>query len=194
MKMLPNIITVCRLIAVPVTVYFILVGELQPAFWLFVAAGVSDAVDGAVARLCNARTALGAVLDPLADKALLVSVYLSLTHSGLVPLWLTILVVSRDLLIIASVLLLAFLLRKPVPMEPLTISKINTLAQLVLAGLVLAVYGLGVPTPDILGHSMLSWLMAVVAGTTVLSGMMYLIASDLVRDRLGDGGPGRDSA
>ena len=78
MRLIPNIITIGRLIMVPVTVYCILTGELTVAFWLFVAAGVSDAVDGAIARLCDAQTLLGAFLDPLADKALLVSVYLSL--------------------------------------------------------------------------------------------------------------------
>jgi cardiolipin synthase len=176
MRLIPNIITLGRLVAVPLTVYFILIGELEVAFWLFVAAGVSDAIDGAIARLCDARTVFGAFLDPLADKALLVSVYLSLARDGLLPLWLVILVVFR--------VLLSYTLRQPVTMRPLVVSKLNTLAQLMLAALVLAINGPGLPgfdqPPVLFGHSLAGLLEGVVAVTTVLSGAGYVLRCDLL--------------
>ncbi|MEI7609723.1 MAG: CDP-alcohol phosphatidyltransferase family protein [Rhodospirillaceae bacterium] len=179
MRAVPNIITIGRLIMVPVTVYCLLTGELEAGFWLFVAAGVSDAVDGAIARLCDARTVLGAYLDPLADKALLVCVYLSLAKIGLMPLWLVVLVVSRDLLIVGWVLL-SYTLRQPETMKPLFISKANTFAQLTLAALVLAVSGLELSDPVVLGVRVAAVLQGLVAATTVLSGFSYLATSKLL--------------
>ena len=184
-RLIPNIITIGRLIMVPVTVYCILTGELTVAFWLFVAAGVSDAVDGAIARLCDAQTLLGAFLDPLADKALLVCVYLSLSKIGLMPLWLVVLVVSRDLLIVGWVLL-SYTVRQPEAMKPLFISKANTFLQLVLAALVLAVSGLELSDPALFGVRLDSVLQGLVATTTVLSGFGYLVTSKLL---VGEGGP-----
>ncbi len=187
MRLLPNIITLGRLVAVPLTVYFILIGDLAVAFWLFVAAGVSDAVDGAIARLFDARTVLGAFLDPLADKALLVSVYLSLAKIGLLPLWLVILVVFRDLLIVGGVLL-SYTLRQPVVLRPLYVSKLNTLAQLMLAALVLAVNGPGLPGIEsltVFGQTPTVALEGGVALTTVLSGVVYVLRSELL---FGNGG------
>lgn len=179
MRLVPNIITIGRLIMVPLTVYCILTGELTAAFWLFVAAGVSDAVDGAIARLCDARTVLGAFLDPLADKALLVSVYLALCNIGLMPLWLVVLVVSRDLLIVGWVLL-SYTVRQPEAMRPLFISKANTFAQLTLAALVLAVGGLDLAEPTLFGVRIAALLQGLVATTTVLSGFGYLATSKLL--------------
>ena len=88
------------------------------AFMLFVLAGVSDAVDGTVARYFNQQTELGTILDPIADKLMLVCVFISLAYLGSIPLWLVILIVSRDLLIIFGVLL-AFVLSLPVTIRPL---------------------------------------------------------------------------
>ena len=179
MSMLPNIITLGRLFAVPLTVYFLLVGDLEVAFWVFVAAGVSDAVDGAIARMFDARTIIGGFLDPLADKALLVSVYVSLAKIGLLPLWLVILVVFRDLVLVGGVML-SYTLRYPVAMQPLYISKINTLAQLTLAALVLAAGGAGLPDPLVFGHPLSVLLEGVVAVTTVLSGVAYVAGSEML--------------
>jgi len=187
MRMLPNIITLGRLFAVPLTVYFILVGDLEVAFWIFVAAGVSDAVDGAIARLFDARTIIGGFLDPLADKALLVSVYVSLAKIGLLPLWLVILVVFRDVVLVGGVLL-SYTLRAPVAMQPLYVSKLNTLAQLMLAALALAVSGPGLPDPVLFGQPLTVLLQGTVAVTTVLSGAVYVARSELLF-----GGPGRSA-
>ncbi len=179
MRLVPNIITTGRLIAVPVTVYCVLAGQLNAAFWLFVAAGVSDALDGAIARFFDARTEVGAFLDPLADKALLVSVYISLCNVGLMPLWLVVLVVSRDILIVAWVLL-SYTVRQPEAMKPLFISKANTFLQLMLAALVLAVGGLGLADPQLFDLRVLLVLQGLVATTTVLSGFSYLAMSKLL--------------
>ena len=88
MRHVPNILTGLRLASVPLTVWLLLDGRVSLAFWLFIAAGVTDAVDGAIARLFDARTPLGQWLDPLADKVLLVSVYVVLGLAGALPLWL----------------------------------------------------------------------------------------------------------
>jgi cardiolipin synthase len=134
---LPNLITIGRLFLVPFTVWLIVKGESATAFWIFILAGVSDAVDGFLARQFNLRSVLGSYLDPLADKVLLVSIYVTFAVLNEIPLWLAILIVSRDILIIGAVML-AGMLGQPVEMRPRIISKANTVAQIVLAGLVLA--------------------------------------------------------
>ena len=134
---IPNLITLGRVILVPVVFWLLLTGELQPAFLAFVIAGISDAVDGFLAKRFGWETELGAYLDPLADKLLIVCIFIALGVTARLPSWLVILVVSRDLLIIIAVVL-SWLLDRPTPMKPLAISKINTLVQIVLAGTVLA--------------------------------------------------------
>ena len=104
---------------------------------MFVIAGISDALDGYLAKQNNQTTQLGAILDPMADKTLLVGVYITLGLHGSLPNWVVVLVVFRDLLIIGGILIL-FLVRLDVKMQPLLISKINTASQLALAAIVLA--------------------------------------------------------
>ena len=133
---LPNTLTLGRLIAVPVVVWLIASQRFELAFWLFVAAGVTDALDGYLARKLNQRTTLGAYLDALADKMLLMSMYVTLAIIGDVPGWLAIMIVSRDLMILGAVVL-SWLLDQPMPIAPLFISKINTTGQIVTAALVL---------------------------------------------------------
>ena len=122
-------------------VWSIMNGWMLAAFLLFLAAGVSDAIDGYLAKRFAMTSELGAYLDPLADKALIVSIYVTLGVSGEIPRWLVILVVSRDIMIVGAVLL-AWLVGKPLPMKPLLVSKLNTAAQLVFACVVLATLGL----------------------------------------------------
>jgi cardiolipin synthase (CMP-forming) len=138
---LPNLITLGRILSVPVMVWAIASGQMLIAFALFLAAGVSDAVDGFLAKRFGMASELGAFLDPLADKVLIVSVYVALGISEALPRWLVILVVSRDLMIIGAVIL-SWLVGRPVPLKPLFVSKVNTAAQIALAGLVLASLGL----------------------------------------------------
>lgn len=123
--------------SVPVIFWLLLSGEHRAAFFVFLAAGVSDALDGFLAKRFDWRTELGAVLDPLADKLLLVSLFIALGVSKDLPLWLVLAVVSRDILIVAGVLV-SWLMDQPVAIKPLIISKANTLAQIVLVATVLA--------------------------------------------------------
>jgi cardiolipin synthase len=138
----PNMITAARLLVVPLIVWLILENHLTTAFWLFVAAGISDGIDGALARSFRARTKLGGFLDPAADKALLMAVYVSLAVADLVPNWLVYLIVIRDVLIVTGVGVLT-LMKERLAMQPLAISKFNTFVQLAVAALVMAVNGPG---------------------------------------------------
>ena len=106
---LPNLITLARIIMVPVVVWAIASRQMQIAFLLFLAAGVSDAVDGFIAKRFNMASELGAHLDPLADKTLIVSIYVALGITEAIPRWIVILVVSRDILIVGGVMLAWFL-------------------------------------------------------------------------------------
>ena len=137
---IPNLITLARILLVPVVVWAIASNQMLFAFLLFAAAGVSDAVDGFLAKRFGMASELGAYLDPLADKVLIVSIYVSLGIVDALPRWLVILVVSRDLLIVGGVLF-SWLLGKPVSVKPHPVSKANTAAQLLLVGLVLAALG-----------------------------------------------------
>jgi cardiolipin synthase (CMP-forming) len=165
---IPNLITLGRILLVPVLVWAIASGEMRIAFVLFLAAGVSDAVDGFLAKRFGMATALGAYLDPLADKAMLVSIYVALAVIGAIPLWLVILVVSRDIMIVSAVIL-SWLVDKPVPLKPLLVSKLNTVAQIVLALLVIAALGF-----DFDAQLAIVGLMALVAVLTLLSVAFYV--------------------
>jgi len=115
-------------------------GEMRAAFFLFLVAGISDAVDGFLAKRLHMASELGALIDPLADKALIVSIYVALGIAGALPISLVILVVSRDIMIISG-FMLSWLVGKPMPVRPLPVSKLNTVAQILLATLVLAEQG-----------------------------------------------------
>jgi len=167
---LPNAITLARICAVPAAVWLMLQDRLDLAFWVFVGAGVSDAVDGWLARVRNARSTLGAVLDPLADKALLVSVYVTLAAIHVLPSWLAILVVFRDLLIVSGVLMLA-VIGAPPRIRPLLISKLNTALQIGLAALALLVEGYDLELGGLLAAMV--WL---VAASTLVSGAAYVVS------------------
>ena len=164
---LPNVITFVRLCAVPLAVWLVLQHQMREAFFLFVAAGISDGVDGWLARR-GAGSALGAILDPVADKALLVTMYVTLAAVAVLPDWLAILVVFRDIIIVGGVLLLA-VTGQPVSIRPLFISKLNTLAQIVLVALALFLAGFGLRLP--LLQEGLIWI---VVATTLGSGAAYV--------------------
>lgn len=139
---LPNLITLARLGLVPVVIAMISAGRWPAACFLFIIAGVSDAVDGWLAKTYNLRTELGAYLDPVADKALLVSIYVALSVYGAVPSWLTIAVVARDVMIIGA-LMISWLMNRPVAIRPLWISKTNTAVQIGFAAAVLGAKAFG---------------------------------------------------
>lgn len=133
----PNLISILRLLLVPGVVLAMLQARWDWAFAGFVIAGVSDGVDGFIARQFNQHSRLGAYLDPIADKLLLVSVFIVLGISGELPLWLVVAMVSRDGLIICAVVL-SSVMGHPVEVKPLFVSKANTAVQIILAAEVLA--------------------------------------------------------
>jgi cardiolipin synthase len=164
---LPNIITFGRLCAVPLAFWLVLVRRIDDAFLLFVAAGLSDALDGWLARRYGGN-AIGALMDPVADKALLVTMYITLATIGVLPDWLAILVVFRDLLIVGGVVVLAGL-GHAVTIRPLYISKLNTVLQILLIAMSLLQGGFGLGVPRL--ANMLTWCVAV---TTLTSGAAYV--------------------
>ena len=165
---IPNLITLMRVILVPVVFWLLVTHQLKAAFLAFVVAGVSDAVDGFLAKRYKWETELGAYLDPLADKLLIVSIFIALGVTDKLPSWLVIAVVSRDMLIIIAVIL-SWLLGHPPPIRPLAVSKANTVAQIVLAAMVLAdeAFDLRLKGPV----SVLVW---VTGGLTIASLVAYL--------------------
>jgi cardiolipin synthase len=166
---LPNLITIARLVLVPMIVWLIISRWHGLAFWLFVAAGLSDAVDGFIARQLDLRSRLGAYLDPLADKALLTSIYVALATLSEIPPWLAIMVLSRDVLIIGAVML-SWVMDRPIEVRPLIVSKITTAAQLLLAAMVLADLAFAVDFSSARSVTTLA-----VAALTVASASAYLI-------------------
>ena len=166
---IPNLITLGRILLVPILVWAIATpGTMWIAFVLFLAAGVSDAVDGYLAKRFAMTTELGAYLDPLADKALIVSIYLTLGINGFIPRWLVILVVSRDILIVGGIML-SWLVGSPLKIKPLLVSKLNTVAQIVFASVVLGSLGFNYELP-----TLTLILMGLVAVLTLLSVAAYV--------------------
>ncbi|MBL8807719.1 MAG: CDP-alcohol phosphatidyltransferase family protein [Rhodospirillales bacterium] len=166
---LPNLLSFARLLAVPVAVWLMLGGRFSAAFWLFAAAGATDALDGFLAKRFGWQSELGSYLDPLADKALLVSVFLVLGWTGHIPAWLAIMVVFRDLLIVGGALVVVAI-TGTFRADPMFVSKLNTTLQIFLASAVLAELGLG------LDISAWRWVLVdATALTTFASGLAYVV-------------------
>jgi cardiolipin synthase len=168
LRLLPNGISLLRILAVPLTVYLLLSQEIATAFWVIIVAGVSDGLDGYLAKRLNAVTRIGTYLDPLADKTMLIAVCLCLAHLGFLPCWIIALAILRDLLILGGVLL-SNILELELNVDPILISKLNTVLQIFMVSFAL-------------GHEVLGWdllqavsaLVYLVAFTTVVSGTLYL--------------------
>lgn len=165
---IPNLITVFRIFLVIPVVQAMLAERFGLALLLFVVAGVSDAVDGFLAKYFHWQSQLGSLLDPVADKLLLVSCFVAAGVMSLLPPSLVAAVVLRDLLIVSGASAY-YLLLGPFEGEPLLISKLNTLVQLVLIVAVLADRGIGAIPAELL-----TALMGATLITTVLSGVMYV--------------------
>lgn len=167
---LPNCITLGRIVLVPVVLVLIINHQWDWAFAAFIIAGASDGLDGYLARRFDLRSELGAYLDACADKALLMSIYLALSMEVIVPLWLAIMVIFRDVMIMSGIIV-AWLMGRPIPINPLKISKLNTTVQICFAASVLAAKAFDVG----LGP----WLMPalwVTALLTMVSAAAYLFA------------------
>lgn len=127
---IPNILTLARIVITPVIVYAILTGEAVMALVLMIAAGVTDMIDGAIARYFNQRTTVGAYLDPLADKLMLISAFVTLFIVDMVPLFLFLAVVFRDAVIVVGAVAYEMVTHQ-LKMEPSLISKATTFMQIV---------------------------------------------------------------
>ena len=167
--MLPNIISLLRLLLVPLIIGFVANEQWHFALYGVMIAGISDAVDGYIARHYDLRTELGSYLDPLADKALLVSMFVTLGLLGLFPFWLVTLVVTRDVLIVGGILL-AWLLGSPLAMRPAKLSKLNTVGQILLVGTSLSVKAFEFDIPLLLHFGEIG-----VAALTLASMMFYMV-------------------
>lgn len=165
---IPNLITFCRILLVAPILWLLLEGRHGAALMLFVVAGVSDAVDGFLAKHYGWTSRLGGIIDPLADKLLLMGTVLALGWLGELPAWLVVMVVLRDLVIVGGALSYHYLI-EPFTAEPTLISKLNTLMQLLLV--LAVVFSKGVTA---LPGWLPALLVGAVAATTVLSGCHYV--------------------
>ncbi|EFL90570.1 CDP-alcohol phosphatidyltransferase family protein [Ahrensia sp. R2A130] len=174
---IPNIITIARIMLVPAIVWAMLHDRMALAFALFVIAGISDAVDGALARWLKQQSEFGTMLDPIADKAMLVAVFVLLGFMGHIPSWLAILVVSRDIIIVAGVLVV-FVAGRPFEIAPFWVSKANTVAQILLAALVLGLLAFELEAE---GLTMLLIYATAILG--VVSALAYIVEGFAVMER-----------
>lgn len=164
---IPNALTLARLLLTPLFVILLIRGQLKPALMIFFLAGLSDGLDGLIARWFDQRTILGAYLDPVADKALLMSSYICLGVLGIIPSWLAVVVLSRDIMIVIGIAMLT-LTEKKYHIRPSRISKCTTLFQLLTVAI--ALMTTGSVYPQLLLKS-LFWLTATL---TTVSGLHYI--------------------
>jgi len=167
---IPNILTLLRIILTPVLVIFLMEGSYFKALIVFAVSGLSDGLDGFLARTLKQQTKLGAYLDPIADKALLTSSFLTLAILGILPGWLTVVVISRDCIILLGIAVLSFM-SISVEIRPAFISKVTTMLQPLTVLMVLMVHGLA-GGGEYSGMYLMYWVTALV---TILSGIVYLI-------------------
>jgi cardiolipin synthase len=167
---IPNLITLLRIILVPVIVILLIQGSFFKALIVFIVAGLSDALDGFLARVLKQQTVLGAYLDPIADKALLASSFVTLSVLHIIPSWLAVVVISRDFIILLGISVLS-IMSISVEIRPIFISKVTTGLQLIAVLLALSVRCLPCGFNEI-------WLLAlywVTAFFTILSGLNYML-------------------
>ena len=164
---IPNILTILRILLTPLFIILLLRNQLTSALLVFSLAGISDALDGFIARYFNLRTELGAYLDPTADKLLLTSAYICLAVLGVIPSWLTVIVITRDVVIVLGIAILT-ITEKKYEVKPSIISKLTTAAQIATVFIILL-------KPTFAGfdiaRSQLYWITAVL---TTLSGLHYI--------------------
>ncbi len=160
---LPNLVTLLRLILIPVVIINLLEGRLKLALFFFILAGLSDALDGFLARALNQKTLLGAILDPVADKLLVNSIYILGAYLGLLPDWLAVIVLSRDVLILIGFAILTFHTKR-LEVRPTILSKCTTASQILTVVVTLA--GLSREIQEVCFYF--------TGGLTTLSGFHYL--------------------
>jgi cardiolipin synthase (CMP-forming) len=168
---IPNFLSLLRIILVPVIVIFLIQESYARALIVFVVAGLTVALDGAVARLLNKQTELGSFLDPLADKILLSTSFIALAIFSLIPSWLAVIVISRDFLILLGIAILS-MMSVTYEIKPIFVSKVTTTLQIATVFFALL---LKTVNYDIISYNwiiVLSWL---TASFTIISGLIYII-------------------
>jgi cardiolipin synthase len=171
MLTIPNFLTLLRIIAVPVFLILVSYERYGAALVLFLAAGITDTIDGVIARLTETYSDLGASLDPLADKLLLVSSFVILTIVGALPAWLMILVLTRDVVILAGYLVIYFL-TTPMEVKPSAVSKLNTFLEMMTVGFSL----IALARPDMPMEMVNRAVWYATASTITVSGIHYIYA------------------
>lgn len=169
-KEIPNLLSVVRILLIIPIIYFILTTEYKLALVVFIISAITDLLDGWLARYLNCESAMGAILDPIADKLLLVSLFFSLCYLGYIPLLLALVVISRDLLILLGALLIWLINNQVVIFKPSLISKINTALQIILVACVIIEVSNVYDFPEIVITS----LVYLVFCTAIISGAGYL--------------------
>jgi cardiolipin synthase len=170
MLTLPNFLTLLRIIAIPIFLIFLAEGNHAAAFMLFLAAGVTDTVDGAVARLTNSRSDLGAVLDPMADKLLLLSSFIVLGYNGAIASWLVVLVVVRDVIVVLGYGAVFIVDHVWMEVAPSRLGKLSTFFQLFTIGFAL----MSLARPALPLATINQIMQGVAAGVTAASGVQYI--------------------
>ena len=165
---LPNILTLIRIVLIPFFLILLLNGLYPFSLGVFALCGLTDAFDGVLARRTKQGTRLGSYLDPLADKLLIVSCYLALSSMETVPVWLTVLVLSRDLIILLGYGALFLSMEEKMDVQPSRIGKLNTGLQIATVALVLTQLS-GAPI-----HPLLPFCFVLTAGVTAISGIHYI--------------------
>jgi len=164
---LPNALTLIRLLLTPLFVILLLRDQITPALVVFCLAGISDGLDGFIARYFDQRTLIGAYLDPVADKALLMSAFVCLAMMGMLPDWLTVMVLSRDILIVIGIAILT-VTGKKYHIHPSLVSKCTTVAQI--AMVIVSLMAPGIP----ILQAVTAVLVPVTAALTAISGLHYV--------------------
>jgi cardiolipin synthase len=165
---IPNLITLTRILLTPLFIIFLIQGRYSQALIIFVLAGVSDLADGIIARNWQQKSRLGAYLDPLADKLLMSASFVTLSISLLIPSWLTVVVISRDVILGLGSLILK-LADYPLVIKPSLAGKWTTTLQLITVGLVLL--GKLLPLP----YGILVVFFYLTGALTVISGSQYIL-------------------
>jgi cardiolipin synthase len=167
---LPNFLTLVRIVAIPFFLVLLASHLYLDALLVFILGGVTDALDGFIARRMNQKTSLGAHLDPIADKLLLTSSFIMLGMMGALPLWLAVLVVSRDIVILAGFVFVSFLVNERIEVQPSLMGKLSTALQLLTIAVVLVMLA----NAEILTPWADEALFYCTAAATVISGVHYL--------------------
>ena len=173
-KQIPNILTICRILIIFPTLWLLYFNQYRDALTLLIIAGLSDALDGYLARAFDWKTRLGSILDPVADKFLIASSFLVLTLQGAVPIWVTAIILGRDLIIFSGAIAYRLLYRN-LDIAPSILSKMNTALQIFsVIYLVLSLSGYPYFATDLVGY-LNSYLFYLLAFLGFISGIDYII-------------------